>query len=266
MGVPGCTIPAQYGGMGLDDAWLVLLLEEAGRAALPEPLAATTVAAALLAEVGGEELRAEWLPRVASGEALLTIRTPACSYVPDAVSADLILVAHGDDVHGLIPAAAMLTPQPTIDRSRRLFAIGGASSGWCIARGAGRAVAAASDRAVLAEAAFVLGAAQKLIDMAAAYAIQRQQFGVPIGSFQAVKHLLADALVQVEFARPLVYRAAWSVATAQPTRGTDVRQAYRAMTAAGRVAGRASLQVHGAIGYTYEHDLHLWLHRALVPA
>ena len=81
-----------------------------------------------------------------------------------------------------------------------------------------------------------------------------------------MKHHLATALMHVEFARPLVYRAAWSLATDHPDMADDVRQAYSRMAQAARVAGRASLQVHGAIGYTYEHDLHLWLNRALVPA
>jgi alkylation response protein AidB-like acyl-CoA dehydrogenase len=101
-----------------------------------------------------------------------------------------------------------------------------------------------------------------MIELGAAYAKEREQFGVAIGTFQAVKHLLADALVRVEFARPAVYRAAHSVAVGAPNRSRDVSMAKAMASDAAIGSARASLQVHGAIGYTQEHDLHLWLRRA----
>ena len=97
--------------------------------------------------------------------------------------------------------------------------------------------------------------------MAATYAKERHQFGRPIGSFQAVKHLLADARVALEFARPATYRAAWSLATAQPTLSHDASMAKAMASDAADLAARVALQVHGAIGYTWECDLHFFLKR-----
>ncbi len=90
---------------------------------------------------------------------------------------------------------------------------------------------------------------------------ERRQFGVPVGSFQAVKHHLADALIALEHARPAVYCAAWSIATAQPTLVRDASFAKAYANEAAGIAARVALQCHGAIGYTFEHDLHLWLKR-----
>jgi alkylation response protein AidB-like acyl-CoA dehydrogenase len=120
----------------------------------------------------------------------------------------------------------------------------------------------AFDRAAFAAAAELLGVADRLIAMAAEYAKDRHQFGAPIGSFQAVKHLLANALVRLEFARPAVYRAAHSLARGAPARPRDVSMAKALASDAGVLAARNALQVHGAIGYTEEHHLHLWLKAA----
>jgi len=119
--------------------------------------------------------------------------------------------------------------------------------------------AAAVDRAALGAAATLLGLAETLITLAATYAGEREQFGKPIGSFQAVKHHLANALLRLEFARPAVYRAAHSLATAAPDRSRDVSMAKVFASDAGLLAARVGLQVHGAIGYTWEHDLHLFM-------
>jgi alkylation response protein AidB-like acyl-CoA dehydrogenase len=100
-----------------------------------------------------------------------------------------------------------------------------------------------------------------MIVMAADYAKDRKQFGQPIGSFQAVKHLLADARVKLEFARPATYRAAWSLATAQPTVSRDASMAKAMASDAADLAARVALQVHGAIGYTWECDLHFFMKR-----
>jgi alkylation response protein AidB-like acyl-CoA dehydrogenase len=117
----------------------------------------------------------------------------------------------------------------------------------------------AFDRAAFAASAVLCGIADRVIELAAMYAKERHQFGKPIGSFQAVKHLLADALLGLEFARPAVYRAAWSIATDAPGRGRDASMAKALASEATMNACRSALQVHGAVGYTHEHDLHLWL-------
>jgi alkylation response protein AidB-like acyl-CoA dehydrogenase len=128
---------------------------------------------------------------------------------------------------------------------------------------AGRAGAplldAALDRGALAAAAQLLGVCDRLIALAVDYTSQRVQFGVPIGSFQAVKHALADVKVKLEYARPLVYRAADSVARALPQRSVHVSMAKVAASEAALRGARAALQAHGAIGYTWEQDVHIWM-------
>ncbi len=119
----------------------------------------------------------------------------------------------------------------------------------------------ALDRGALATAAQLLGLGQQLLDLTVAYVKERHQFGVPIGSFQAVKHHLADALLQLEFARPVIYGAAWSLATDQPDASRAASHAKAAAGDAARLVGRQALQCHGAIGYTVEYDLHLYLKR-----
>ncbi len=121
------------------------------------------------------------------------------------------------------------------------------------------AVALLADRAAAGTAAMLVGLTGRMLDLSAAYAKERHQFGKPIGSFQAVKHLLADARVALEFARPATYRAAWSLATAQPALSHDASMAKAMASDAADLAARVALQVHGAIGYTWECDLHFFL-------
>ena len=120
----------------------------------------------------------------------------------------------------------------------------------------------AFDRGALAVAAQLLGVTEQLIEIAADYACEREQFGRPIGSFQAIKHHLANVLLALEFARPVTYRAAYSVAHDHPDRSIHVSMAKSFASDAATLAARTALQVHGAIGYTWEHDLHLWMKRA----
>jgi alkylation response protein AidB-like acyl-CoA dehydrogenase len=101
-----------------------------------------------------------------------------------------------------------------------------------------------------------------MLDMTVEYVIERQQFGVAVGSFQAVKHHLADARIALEFARPLVYRAAWSLATDDPDCEVHASMAKAMASDAALLAGRKALQCHGAIGYSFEYDLHLFMKRA----
>jgi alkylation response protein AidB-like acyl-CoA dehydrogenase len=118
------------------------------------------------------------------------------------------------------------------------------------------------DRGAFSCAAAQLGIGQQLIDMSVAYACTREQFGVAIGTFQAIKHMLADAKVRLEYARSVVYRAAHSVTHARPARPVDVSSAKVAASEAATAAAKTALQVHGAIGYTWEQDLHIWMRRA----
>jgi alkylation response protein AidB-like acyl-CoA dehydrogenase len=264
IGLLGLLVPEAHGGLGMDMVDLILLLEETGRVALPEPVVETVVGTRLLTDVGTADLQQRWLPRVAAGDAILTVGH-AANFVSDAHVADLLLLQDGDELHALPREDVALERQPCNDPSRWLFRVDwtprAATRVSCGAAGR-NALDAAFDRAALATAAQLLGIGQRLIDTAVRYATEREQFGRPIGSFQAVKHMLANALVRLEFARPVVYRAAFSVARNVKSRPLDVSHAKAAASEAAVHAAKVSLQVHGAIGYTWEVDLHVWMKRA----
>jgi alkylation response protein AidB-like acyl-CoA dehydrogenase len=266
LGVPGLLVPEACGGMGLGEVEAVLIHEEAGRAALAEPLiAAMAVAVPLLRDAGGE-LAEAWLPRIAAGEAVVAAGHPVLPFVEDAHVADLLLLPRGEEALFALPRdAARITPQPANDPSRRIASVSFEERrAQLVARGARgkELLAAALDRGALACAAQALGACDRMIALSVAYTSERRQFGRPIGSFQAVKHMLANVKVKLEYARPVVMRAAYSVAHGSPRRSVHVSMAKLAATEAAKLAARVALQCHGAIGYTWEQDLHLWMRRA----
>jgi alkylation response protein AidB-like acyl-CoA dehydrogenase len=293
LGVVGLTVPEDHGGMGLGLVDLVPLLEEAGRVALPEPLLETTaLAAPLLAELGGSladpaELSTPWLRSIAAGRTAAAVEAMSGSgsgwgsgyrsrpkpqpdqVVAGAAGADLlVLTTAGDDgpeIHVVDRDQVEIRPVSSLDPTRRLGVprwVPGDATRLAAGPEARAAMARTADRAGVATAAELLGLADRMITMAAGYAKERHQFGKPIGSFQAVKHLLAGARVQLEFARPVVYAAAWALDEAQPDASRAAWGATAYAPDAPPVAARVSLQVHGAIGYTWECDLQLFLKRA----
>ncbi len=270
LGVTGLLVPEAHDGMGMGEIDSVLLFEEAGRAACPEPVVATAaVAAPLLAEIGNVEFAGPWLARIGSGDAIVAVGHEVSPLVTDADLARLLLLQRGDAVHAVEPGACAINAQPANDPSRRLFRVDFTpSEATRVADGElGRALwAAALDRGALACAAQLLGTTDKLIALSSEYAEQRHQFGKPIGSFQAVKHMLADCKVKLEYARPAVHRAAYSVAHSAACSAADrslhVSMAKVAAADAALFSARRALQVHGAIGYTWEQDLHIWMRRA----
>ncbi|RIK91599.1 MAG: acyl-CoA dehydrogenase, partial [Proteobacteria bacterium] len=200
-----------------------------------------------------------------AGDALVAVGHPANPFVADAGVADLLLLPHGGELHAIARGAAALVRQPANDPARRIFSVAWQPTpATRVASGdaAANLLDAALDRGALACAAQAIGVADRLLDLAVGYAKERQQFGRAIGSFQALQHALADVKVRVEYARPVVYKAAHTVATGGATRASDVSHAKLAAVAAAQRAARTSLQVHGAIGYTWEQDLHLWMRRA----
>ena len=275
LGVTGLTVPEAHGGFGLGMVDLVPLLEEAGRVAMPEPLADTTgVAAPLLGDLDADGRHADrvgpWLAGIAAGTvtaAVADVHTPGRP-VAGAAGADLLLlVDHTTDgpvLHAVAPDAVDVAPVSSLDPTRRLGQPAWAPREGTVLASGDEAVALlgrTSDRAAVATGAELLGLADAMVSLASNYAKDRQQFGKPIGSFQAVKHLLAGAQVLLEFARPVVYGAAWGLDSGSPdaSRGASVAKAYASDAAV--EAARVSLQVHGAIGYTWECDLHLFLKR-----
>jgi alkylation response protein AidB-like acyl-CoA dehydrogenase len=241
LGVLGVLASEEQGGIGGDYLDLVLLLEETGRAALPEPV----VEHAAVAQPLVDHVRAK---AAAAGYLTITVAPPS-GLVPYADSSHLVLV--GDQF--VEPGALELRCHESVDGSRRLFAIAAPPSSIHLA---------SLDRAALGVAAQLIGLADRMLTMTVEYAKERRQFGVPIGSFQAVKHHLADVALALEFSRPLVYRAAWSIAHGDDGRSVHVAMAKARASEAALRAGRVALQVHGAIGYTTEYDLHLWMKRA----
>jgi len=269
IGVPALLVSEASGGMGMDERDLVLVMEETGRAALAEPLISTAaIGVPLLQELaqeGQSALADAWLGKVAEGAATLAVGHAQSPFVSDAHVADLLLLVNGDEIHAVSPSDVKLEAQKSNDQSRRIFSVDWTpSDATCVASGdVGRRLQqAAFDRGVLACAAQQLGVGSQLIDMGCLYATQRKQFGVAIGTFQAVKHRMANAKVKVEYARSVVYRAAHSVATDAAARSVDVSMAKISAGEAATYAAKESLQVHGAIGYTYEQDLHVWMKRA----
>ncbi len=270
MGVVGMTAPERFGGLGLDELDLALVLEETGRAALPEPLLEhTAIAIPLIAETCDEVFCDRWLGAAAAGRAVITVGLAGAPFVADAGRAKLVLLEHDDELHAVEPRLTTLTAEPSIDGARKLARVEWTPiSATRVATGAGARAALdlAFDRGAFATAAQLIGVARRLMDMTVEYVKLRTQFGRPVGSFQAVKHQLALAHVAIELARPCVHRAAYALARREPDRAVHVSmaKAYASDAAAG--AARTALQCHGAIGYSFEYDLHLWMKRAWVHA
>jgi alkylation response protein AidB-like acyl-CoA dehydrogenase len=288
LGVVGLSVPVAHGGLGLGLVDLVPLLEEAGRVGLPEPLLETTaLAAPVLAGLVGSGPGADAatvlrLESIAAGGMAAAVGAPGPVAAPlaGADGGDLFVLpapgADGPEVHVVESGAVAVSPVPSLDPTRRLgLARWDPTPGSRVATGALAAsiIGRTADRAAVATAAELLGLADRMIGLAADYARERHQFGKPIGSFQAVKHLLAGAQVKLEFARPAVYGAAWAVDQSDPAAAVASKVASRAASRAASTAkayasdaateaARVSLQVHGAIGYTWECDLHLFLKRA----
>jgi alkylation response protein AidB-like acyl-CoA dehydrogenase len=269
-GVVGLTAPESHGGAGMTELDLVLLLEESGRAAVPEPLVETTaVGIPLLAALSDDERASALLRRSARGEAVVAVGLESSPHVAYADAADAIVMEHGDEAHLVLRDRASLAAERSVDHSRRLFRVTwNPDATSCIAKGprATQAFAAAFDRGALAAAAQLVGLGARLIEITTEYVKTRQQFGQPIGAFQAVKHQLVDAYLGIALAQPLVYRAAYSMAHADPACDAHVSSAKAFASEAAWRASRAALQLHGAIGYSFEHDLHLWMKRVWVLA
>ena len=226
---------------------LVIAFVELGRAAVPGPYVESV---AVLPIVLADRDR----------QAMATLAVPPCApYACDAAVADVVYLLDGTTLH----AASVARELTSVDRTRRLASV---TADVVVAEDVD--AQRAYELGALATAAQIHGAGLSVLDRAVDYAKQRTQFGKPIGSFQAVKHQLADALVAIELARPLLFGAALAVADDSATLARDVSAAKVACTDAAYVASRAALQVHGAIGYTSEYDLALWLTkiRALVSA
>jgi alkylation response protein AidB-like acyl-CoA dehydrogenase len=259
IGVLGASIPSDLGGLGLDACSLLPMLIESGRAAVPEPLVETLAGSALLAAAGGP-IAERWLPLVAAGQAVIAVGLGPGALVNGAQWADLfVLLDKTGTTHAVEAAAVTVQAEPSVDRGIRVATVDWQPSDATVVAAADPD--AAFDLAAVAVAAQLVGLAAAMLDLSVQYALTREQFGKPIGSFQAVKHQLADVFVANAFAEPVVARAAWSVACDLPTAARDASHAKYAASRAASKAARTALQVHAGIGYTFEHDLHMWMKR-----
>jgi alkylation response protein AidB-like acyl-CoA dehydrogenase len=290
LGLPGLAIPEQYGGAGFSFLELGIVLQEMGRALVCAPFFSSAVlAATALLNSGDEAAAKEWLPRIASGQLLATVALPRHSavqarsgrsgwtldgvaeFVLDGVGAELILVAaQSDDGPVLLSVGAdapglTRSPVEVFDPTRRVARLefhGTAADLVGDPSEASAGLDRTCDLAAIGLAAECVGVAERALEMATDYAKLREQFGRPIGSFQAIKHRLATVFVEVEAARSAAWYALWS-ATARPEETATVAPLTLATcTETAYLAATENIQVHGGIGYTYEHSAHLYLRRA----
>src|SRR5271165_7647791 len=240
LGVTALAVPERFGGLDAHPVDLVVALERLGRWCVPGPVAeSVAVAPVLLADD-------DRLAALAAGELIATVAMPpTMPRAVDSGAAGVTLLARDGGVADATPGA----PHASVDPSRTLYdvTVCGDAEPADLAR--------AYEFGALATAAQLVGAGQALLTAAVDYAKQSTQFGRIIGSYQAIKHKLADVHIAIELARPLVYGAALSL---EPR---DVSAAKAAASEAGLLAARSALQTHGAIGFTQEHDLSLWLLR-----
>ncbi len=303
----GLVYPEEYGGSGLGFVDLTVLMEEMGRAVMPGPFFSTVLLGGLtILEAGSAAQKKDWLPRIASGGAKLTLawtepnaRWDAAGvtataregkggfvlsgiklFVPDAHLADaLVVVARTSQ--GRTPeegVSLFLVPKgtrgldvkllPTMDQTRKLCEVGLKDTAVPAAAllgtkgGAWPALARVAERATVALCAEMCGGAQKVLEMTTEYAKIRVAFGKPIGTYQGVKHKAADMLVDVENAKSLTYYAAWTMDENAPEAPLAASMAKAYASDAYRKVSGTGIQLHGGIGFTWEHDLHLYFKRA----
>lgn len=251
-------VPEEFGGAGATFAEVAVICEEMGRAASANSyLGSAVLAVGTLKALQPSETRDRLLVDVASGAVRLAVALQP-DFVPDAEGADKILVLTNDGVGIADPT---VTPQPVLDETRRLATVDGVPSEM-LPFATGAAVQRLKDRASVAVACDSLGLCEAMLSATVGYAEVRQQFGRPIGSFQAVKHACADMLVTVAVSRQLVEAAVQAIAEDRPDAHVSAAMAKSYVCgAAVDVAGKA-MQLHGGIGYTWESGIHVYLKRA----
>jgi len=294
---PGLMVSEQYGGQELGTVELAVLMEQLGYALMPGPILSSMLTAIALETAATDAQKERWLAPLASGEqrgtlALwdagagwspedITLEPESAGggyvlrgeklFVLDAATADFFVVGASGDRRFIVARDApgvSIAPTPTIDDTRKQYAVklDGVKVGDDAAFGGEGAMGPARVRAFTAIAAELTGVAQRALEWAVQYAKERKQFNRPIGAYQAVSHRCAQMLLETEGARSASYYSAWAVENEPETAdlASSMAKAY-ASDAGTRVTG-ASLQVHGGIGFTWEHDLHFWLKRASAGA
>ncbi len=282
LGWPALVVPHDDGGLGLGIVELAVVQEELGYALAPTPFLSNLAATLILSAGADADQRATRLAALAAGDQRATVAlldaddaprlagdgtvTATKVAVPDAAGADLIVVAVGDECHVVVDGHAdgvSVEPARGLDPTRKLFTVRlDGVSGTRLGGDSARAY----DVIAVAVAAESVGVAQRSMEMAVAYAKDRKQFGRAIGTYQAVSHACAQMLLETEGARSAVLYAAWAL-DHEPESGPLAAAMAKAYASdAGWRVPAAALQVHGGIGFTWEHDLHLWLKRGRANA
>jgi alkylation response protein AidB-like acyl-CoA dehydrogenase len=247
LGWPGIAVSAEHSGQGLGTVELAALLEELGYACAATPFLGSATAAAVIQATGSDRQRTRWLPGLISGETTGAVGTGELA--SDAEGAAVLGLIEGEEARLIDASSADVQPFQSIDPTRRFARVGG--EGEPLGPGA-------ADRVRVAIAAEVLGICQRALDMTLEYVKERKQFGVPVGSFQAVSHRCAQMLLSTESVRSAAYYAAWA-ADADPDRLAEgAALAAAAAAESGREVTASAIQAHGGIGFTWEADVH-WL-------
>ena len=263
-GAVGALVPVAAGGLGLDENAVVPLLEALGYNGLPVPAVETiAIGAPLLAIAGSDRLQG-----VLGGDCQVAAQLGDSDLLPFGQRAELVILRQQDTLRVYERTDLELTPCVTVDGSRALARIGQLRRGGSTLAATPGVVASAWWRGVLGTSALLVGLAARMLELTVGYVRQREQFGAPVGSFQAIKHALASALVAVEFARPAVLAAGWAQAARVPDAARQTSAAKVLASDAARLVARTAIQCHGAMGYTTEYDLHLFAKRvwALAPS
>jgi alkylation response protein AidB-like acyl-CoA dehydrogenase len=251
LGWPGIAVGEEHGGQGLGIVELAVLIEELGYACAATPFLGSALAALAIEHAGSADQQSRWLPGLASGELRGALGT-ADVLIPDAPGADVVVVV--DRAAGTAHIADGVEEVESVDPTRRHGRA--AANGEALEGDVGAAV----DRALVAVSAELVGVCQRALDMTVEYVKERKQFGVPVGTFQAVHHGAAQMLLETEGGRAATYYAAWA-ADAEPERLPMGAAMAKAWTSdAGRSVTGAAIQLHGGIGFTWEADVH-WLYK-----
>jgi alkylation response protein AidB-like acyl-CoA dehydrogenase len=294
------TIPEAYGGLGLGVLEAAVVAEEMGRACLPGPFISNLFATSLIDSAASASQKSKYLEAIANGTMTATVaqleETASWDlealklraerdngnltiagrklFVPDAATADLVICIAADDERPVIlpidkaTEGMSINPMPSMDATRKLYEVEFDKVNISAAEVFGAdgdsksAIGQATQVATVALCAEMVGGMQWILDTTVEYAKTRQQFGKPIGSFQAVQHQCADMLLMTESARSATYHAAWAVTegTSNASLAVSIAKAY--CSDAFREVGNRGVQVHGGIGFTWEHDLHLYYKRS----
>ena len=262
LGVLSSNLSEEKGGLGMDQVTLAMMVEEMGYAGLPEPVAEQIFLVNDVIPFLPKNITEAVESNYNDGTQYIALAHPLAPnplFLNDAAglilldSSECKFIAKDDMDFEIISSN---------DPSRELFKVSSMNDAISTSENFDELNSAVSSRGSLMTAALLIGLAQKMVDLSSVYVLDRAQFGKPIGSFQAVKHMLADVAVKIEFAKPAVYRAAYSLSENNPKSALHCAHAKLMCAQAAELACKNSIQAHGAMGYTWEMDLHIYMRKA----